>query len=78
MKYSVLKVVNGAFSIDSEWSDVDKAKVQFHKVCMVLWNASDTHTAMVAIVDESLSVVNSYKEYIYHDVPEEVEEPMEG
>ena len=73
MKMAVIKVINGAFSIDSEWSDLDKAKVQFHKVCMNLWNAKDVISATVMLVYENLVTVESYVEYISH--PEEAEEP---
>ena len=73
MKMAVIKVINGAFSIDSEWSDMDKAKVQFHKVCMNLWNAKDVVSATVKIVYENLVTVEPYVEYISH--PEEAEEP---
>lgn len=66
MKYSVIKVSNGNFVIDSEFSDVEKAIVQFHGVCRTLWNAPDVKSACVMIVDENLDVVEGYKETIRH------------
>ena len=75
MKMAVVKVINGAFSIDSEWSDLDKAKVQFHNVCMNLWNAKDVISATVMLVYENLVTVESYVEYISH--PEEAPEAEE-
>lgn len=74
MKYAVLKASNGNFFIDSEWSDLTKAKVQFHTVCRTMWNATDVLTAKVEIVDEQLNVVEDYREYIHHD-PEPEPEP---
>ena len=67
MKYAIIKCSNGAFAIDSEWSDLTRAKVQFHSVCKTLWNAKDVVTAKVLIVDEQLNCVEDYREYIHHD-----------
>lgn len=75
MKYGIVKVNNGAFTIDSEYSDVEKAKVQFHKVCMNLWNAKDVIKATVMLVNENLVLVEAYKEIIEH--PEEAPEAEE-
>lgn len=67
MKYALIKCSNGAFAIDSEWSDLTKAKVQFHSVCQKLWNAPDVLTAKVMIVDEQLNCVEDYCEFIRHE-----------
>lgn len=76
MKYAIIKCSNGAFAIESEWSDITKAKVQFHTVCRTLWNASDVLTAKVMIVDEQLNCVEGYREYIFHEpAPEPEPEP---
>lgn len=70
MKYAIVKVVNGNYSIHAEGiTNLSSAKVQFHGVCQTLWNASDVLTACVMIVDEDLSCVNGYIEHIYHDEP---------
>ena len=74
MKYAIVKSSNGAFVIDSEWSDLTKAKVQFHSVCQTLWNATDVITAKVVLVDEQLNCVEGYAEFIHHD-PEPEPEP---
>lgn len=73
MKYAVIKCSNGAFVIESEWSDLTKAKVQFHGVCQTLWNAPDVVTAKVMIVDELLNCVEGYREFIRHDPEPEPE-----
>ena len=73
MKYAVIKCSNGAFVIESEWSDLTKAKVQFHGVCQTLWNAPDVLTAKVMIVDEQLNCVEDYREYIHHEQEQETE-----
>ena len=68
MKYAIIKVINGSFSIHAEgYTDVNAAKVAYHGVCQTLWNAQDVVTAMVMIVDENLDCVERYKEYIHHD-----------
>ena len=71
MKYAIIKAVNGNFAIDSEWSELEKAKVQFHGVCQTLWNAPDVLTAKVEIVDKQLNVVEDYREFIHHEAEEE-------
>lgn len=69
MKYAIVKVINGSFSIHTEgYTDLNAAKVSFHGLCQTLWNAADVTTAMVMIVDENLDCVGRYKEYIQHDV----------
>jgi hypothetical protein len=68
MKYAIIKVINGAYSIHAEgFTNVASAKVNYHGLCQILWNATDVVNAYVAIVDEQLDVVEGYKEYIHHD-----------
>lgn len=73
MKYAVIKVINGTYSIHAEgFATVEQAKVAYHGLCQTLWNAPDVITASVAIVDEQMDVVEGYKEFIHHDpVPTE-------
>lgn len=72
MKYSIIKVSNGNYFIDSEgFTDLGKAKVKFHEVCQAMWNAPDVITACVMIADENLDAVEGYKEVISHKVTEE-------
>lgn len=71
MKYAVIKVVNGNYSINAEgFTDLDKAKVNYHGLCQTLWNAQDVETACVSIVDENLLIVQGYREFISHVEPE--------
>lgn len=81
MKFALIKVVNGNYSIHAEGiTDLNSAKAQFHGLCQTLWNAPDVITASVAIVDENLDVVEGYKEFIYHEpvvTPTESTEPVE-
>lgn len=68
MKYAILKVINGNYFVHAEgMTDLSAAKVAFHGLCQTLWNAQDVVTAMVAIVDENLDVVERYKEFIHHE-----------
>jgi hypothetical protein len=73
MKYAIIKCINGAFTVDSEYGNLTQAKVQFHGICQTLWNASDVVKAKVMIVDEQLNCVDGYAEYIRH---EQAEEPI--
>ena len=83
MKYGIVKVINGNYSIHAEGiTDVANAKVSFHGLCQTLWNAPDVITAEVAIVDENLDAVEGYKEFISHEPtpqpePEPEPEPTE-
>lgn len=85
MKYAIIACVNGNFSVKTEWSDLEKAKANYHGICQTHWSAPDVITCEIAIVDEQLDIVEGYKEYIHHDpapvvVPEEtpVETPEES
>lgn len=69
MKYAVIKVINGAYSIHAEgFATVEAAKISYHGLAQTLWNAPDVIKAEIAIVDEQLDVVEEYKEFIHHDV----------
>lgn len=68
MKYAILKVINGSFSVHAEgFTTLEAAKVQYHGVCQTLWNAADVITAHVMIADEQLDAVEGYKEFIHHE-----------
>lgn len=67
MKYAIIKVINGNYSIHAEGiADVNSAKVNFHGLCQTLWNAPDVLSACVKIIDENLDTVEGYKEVISH------------
>lgn len=75
MKYSVIQVINGNYSIYAEgMTDINQAKVSFHGRCQDLWNATDVITGCVVIVDEYLQCVESYREVITHQAFETSEE----
>lgn len=68
MKYAIVKVINGAYTIHAEGiTTIEAAKVQFHGVCQTLWSAADVNTATVMIADENLDAVEGYKEFIHHE-----------
>ena len=70
MKYAIIKVINGSYSIHAEgFTDIASAKVNYHGLCQTLWNAPDVTTAYVMIADEQLDAVEGYKEFIHHDAP---------
>lgn len=69
MKYAIVKVINGSFSIHAEgFTTLAAVKVNYHGLCQSLWNAQDVITATVMIVDEQLDCVEDYKEFITHEV----------
>lgn len=71
MKYAVIQVINGNYSIYAEgMTDINQAKVSFHGRCQALWNASDVITGCVSIVDEYLQCIEPYREIITHPEPE--------
>lgn len=70
MKYSIIKCINGSFTIDSEHKGLTQAKVRFHAVCQTLWNAPDVLKAKIEILDEQLNVVEDYRESIHHEQTE--------
>lgn len=77
MKYAIIKVINGSYSIHAEGiTALENAKVTFHGLCQTLWNAPDVVSAHVMIADEQLNVVEGYIEYIHHEVQQETE-PVE-
>ena len=68
MKYAIIKVINGNYSIHAEGiTSVENAKVAYHGLCQTLWNAPDVITAYVMIADEQLDAVEGFKEYIHHE-----------
>lgn len=68
MKYAIIKVINGNYSVHAEgFTDLSAAKVNYHGLCQTLWNAPDVQTAHVAIVNEQLDVAEGYKEFIHHE-----------
>lgn len=56
MKYAVAQCSNGNFSVVSEWTDKDKAIVNFHSVCTTLWNAQDVERATAVVIDERFAI----------------------
>lgn len=79
MKYAVIKVINGSYSIHAEgFATVEAAKVSYHGLAQTLWNAPDVITAEIAIVDEQLDVVEGYREFIHHDPVPAAPEVVEG
>lgn len=69
MKYAIIKVVNGSYHIEAEgYTDLNAAKVKYHDVCKILWNAPDVETACVLLADSQLDAVDGYKEIIHHEI----------
>ena len=69
MKYYVMHVSNDNLQIKdiTEWTDLEKAKVNFHQRSASLWNAPDVLTGYIAIFDSQFDVVEGYKEFIHHE-----------
>ena len=78
MKYYVMFISNGNLQLNlekgdvTEWTDLDKAKAKYHKLCDTLWTEKTVITGYVAIIDNQFDIVEGYKEFIHHDEqPEE-------
>ena len=70
--FAVVKCVNGNFAVHAEgFTDLSKAKVSYHGLCQMLWNADDVITASVIIVNENFYPVTGYHEVIAKVAPEE-------
>lgn len=68
MKYAIIKVINGNYTIHAEGIEtIESAKTSFHSLCASLWNAYDVVTACVMLADENLDAVEGYKEFITHE-----------
>ncbi len=68
MAYSIIKVINGSYSIHAEGiQTLNAAKVSFHGLAQTLWNAPDVLDATIIIADEQLDAVEGYRERIHHD-----------
>ena len=75
MKYAVVKVTDGNYSIHSEGhTDINDARYSFHTYCAALSKDKSFQTATVMIVDENLDCVQDYKEFFSNAV----ETPEEG
>ena len=70
MKYAIIQVSNGNYSVVAEGiTAISSAKTQWHNLCAALWNESSVITACAMIVDENLDNVEGYRDFITH--PEE-------
>ena len=74
MKYAVVSVTDGNFTVHSEHGEnLQGAKVEWHNYCKNLWNDAGTTRAEIKILDEQLDCVDGYKELI-NKAPAEPEE----
>lgn len=64
-KYDVVQKVSGNLTVVSTWEDnKNGAKQAFHHQCELLYADKDTTSAVVAILDDNLDVVDGNKVYI--------------
>ena len=80
MKYAVIKVVDGNYSVQSEGhTDINDARYSFYSYCAALSKDKGYQTATVMIVDENLDKVEDYKAFFSNVVETSVvETPAEG
>ena len=64
MKYAVIVVTDGNFTIHSEHGDPNAAIMEFHKYARDLRADSGTTVYKVEVVDEQLNVYQGYSEYL--------------
>ena len=69
-KFALLKIVNGAFAVYAEYTNIEKARVGYHQLCATLWNTADVERAVVELVDRDFNVFTGYKEFIGHEQSE--------
>lgn len=67
-RYAIIQVLNGNFSVVSEWTDLSKAIANFHTLCATLWNDPDVERATVVLYDERM--IKRKLEYVKceHDI----------
>ena len=64
-KYDVVQKVEGNLTVVSTWEDnKNGAKQAFHERCKLLYSDKDVETAVVAVLDDNLDVVDGKKEFI--------------
>lgn len=70
--YAVIRIINGAFKVETEHGDLNSAYISFHSLCGALRNekSMDVH-AIVRIIDESLNTVETEKIDIVQEQPQE-------
>ena len=70
MKYYVMVISNGNLQLGegkvTEWTDLQKAKNDFHGKCKTYGASEDVKTAYVAIMDNQFNIVGDYREFIDH------------
>ena len=70
MKYNIIQCADGNTTIVSTWeNNRNGAKQAFHNTCKNLYADPNTVKAVVAILDEQLSIVDEQKEYINKSIP---------
>ncbi len=75
--YAVIRIINGAFKVETEHGDLNSAYISFHSLCGALRNENsmDVH-AIVRIIDESLNTVETEKIDIVQEQPQPQEQPQ--
>ncbi len=66
MKYAVVRVSNGNFSIASEHDELNAAQTNFYNQAAALSNSPDVITAHVRVVDENCNTIGSLAASISH------------
>lgn len=66
-RYYIITSSNGTVTVNSEWDDINRARVAFHNTCASFWNAPDVIEGIVELVySADLAVVDGYIERISH------------
>lgn len=64
MKYAVIAVINGNFTIHSEHDDVNAAIMEYHSYARALRADQDTTVYKIEVVDENLDVYQGFSEFL--------------
>jgi hypothetical protein len=73
--FAVARCTNGAFKIETEYSDEASARVGYHNLCAALWNEKSMDVnSKVSLLNEDLDSIVNEKIVITQPKPEEVTE----
>lgn len=74
MKYAVISVTDGNFTIHSEHGDVNAAIMEYHSYARALRADQGTTVYKIEVVDENLDVYQGFSEFLDKSPEPEPEE----
>ena len=65
MKYAIIQVTDGTYTLVGEYGNIKAAEVNFHTLVAALYNETSFTNCMVKIMDENLDTVE--KVFIHNE-----------